>query len=271
MRGGRQCNLFELDLKLFNFNWLICSIGVQNMGKCKGCGKLRSMVLRDGSVSRESGSLTGNMECTKVPPGVRKAKKKQVKDELDRRKQAEKKKRRLEKALATSAAIRSELEKKKQKKIEEQQKLDEEGAAIAEAVALHVLLGEDSEDSCKIMLKKDEGFSAWDCASNIDLFMGGTRVVLPHPDLSKHSLEGSGWVPCAHGSECKWNEWENSDRSVTPGPFVGDFYTPYSDERVWENAEITAGHIAAQAVASLQIVEDAHVDSYLFNRMLRGE
>ncbi|GMP70332.1 hypothetical protein CsSME_00029220 [Camellia sinensis var. sinensis] len=51
MRGGRQCNLFELDLKLFNFNWLICSIGVQNMGKCKGCGKLRSMVLRDGSVS----------------------------------------------------------------------------------------------------------------------------------------------------------------------------------------------------------------------------
>ncbi|KAL7183735.1 hypothetical protein ACSBR2_026005 [Camellia fascicularis] len=210
------------------------------------------------------------MECTKVPPGVRKAKKKQVKDELDRRKQAEKKKRRLEKALATSAAIRSELEKKKQKKIEEQQKLDEEGAAIAEAVALHVLLGEDSEDSCKIMLKKDEGFSAWDCASNIDLFMGGTRVVLPHPDLSKHSLEGSGWVPCAHGSECKWNEWVNSDRSVTPGPFVGDFYTPYSDERVWENTEITAGHIAAQAVASLQIAEDAHVDSYLFNRMLRG-
>ena len=35
-------------------------------------------------------------------------------DELDRLKQAEKKKRRLEKALATSAAIISELEKKKQ-------------------------------------------------------------------------------------------------------------------------------------------------------------
>ncbi|KAJ4955979.1 hypothetical protein NE237_012762 [Protea cynaroides] len=73
--------------------------------------------------------------------GQRKEKKKQGKDELDRQKQIEKKRRRLEKALATSAAIRSELEKKKQKKKEEQQRLDEEGAAIAEAVALHVLVG----------------------------------------------------------------------------------------------------------------------------------
>ena len=52
------------------------------------------------------------MDCAKVASAVRKGKKKQVKDELDRIKQAEKKKRRLEKALATSAAIRSELEKK---------------------------------------------------------------------------------------------------------------------------------------------------------------
>ena len=50
-----------------------------------------------------------------APIGLRKEKKKQVKDEVDRLKQAEKKKRRLEKALATSAAIRSELEKKKLK------------------------------------------------------------------------------------------------------------------------------------------------------------
>ncbi|KAF9615575.1 hypothetical protein IFM89_024664 [Coptis chinensis] len=60
--------------------------------------------------------------CIQAPP-VRKGKKKQAKDEVDRLKQAEKKKRRLEKALATSAAIRSELEKKKQKKKEEQQRL----------------------------------------------------------------------------------------------------------------------------------------------------
>ncbi|XP_039054255.1 uncharacterized protein LOC120196535 [Hibiscus syriacus] len=79
------------------------------------------------------------------------------------------KKRRLEKALATSAAIRSELEKKKQKKKEEQQRLDEEGAAIAKDVTLHVLLGEDSDDSCKVMLRKEEGFNCWDYAGNFDL------------------------------------------------------------------------------------------------------
>ncbi|PSS04388.1 Threonine--tRNA ligase [Actinidia chinensis var. chinensis] len=203
------------------------------------------------------------MESAKVPPGVRKAKKKQVKDELDRLKQAEKKKRRLEKALATSAAIRSELEKKKQKKKEEQQRLDEEGAAIAEAVALYVLLGEDSDDSCKIMLKEDEGFRPWDFASNIDLYMGGRRFVLPHQDLPKHALEGIGWISNVYGSGCKWNEWES-------GPFMGDLYMPYSDERGWETTEISAGHIAAQAVASLQIAEDACVDPYVFNRMLRG-
>ena len=210
------------------------------------------------------------MDCTKVPPGVRKGKKKKVKDETDRLKQAEKKKRRLEKALATSAAIRSELEKKKQKKKEEQQRLDEEGAAIAEAVALHVLLGEDSDDSCKIMLKEDEGFRTWDCASNIDLYMGGRRFVLPHQDLPKHALEGIGWVSNVYGSGCKWNEWGNSDRSVSSGPFMGDLYMPYSDERGWETTEISAGHIAAQAIASLQIAEDACVDPYVFNRMLHG-
>ncbi|PWZ20965.1 hypothetical protein Zm00014a_009930 [Zea mays] len=85
---------------------------------------------------------------------LKKGKKKQAKDELDRQKQAEKKRRRLEKALANSAAIISELEKKKQQKKEEQQRLDEEGAAIAEAVALHVLIGEDSDEPCHLMLNK---------------------------------------------------------------------------------------------------------------------
>lgn len=200
------------------------------------------------------------MDCTKVPPGVRKGKKKQVKDETDRLKQAEKKKRRLEKALATSAAIRSELEKKKQRKKEEQQKLDEEGAAIAEAVALHVLLGEDSKDSFKVM----------DCASEIDLFMGGTSMVLPCWDLSSLSLEGIGWVPYARGSGFTSNEWENSDCSISPtGLSVGDVYAPYCDEGGWRRPEISADQIAAQAVASLQIAEDAHVDSDVFNGMFR--
>ncbi|CAF1898572.1 unnamed protein product [Brassica napus] len=47
--------------------------------------------------------------------GEGKKKKKQGKDEADRIKQAEKKKRRLEKNLAASLAIRAELEKKKQR------------------------------------------------------------------------------------------------------------------------------------------------------------
>ncbi|CAM6124794.1 unnamed protein product [Calypogeia fissa] len=75
----------------------------------------------------------------------RKEKKKQAKEERDRLKQAEKKKRRLEKALATAAAIRTELEKKKQRRKEEEQRLDEEGAALAEAVALQVLVDEDTD------------------------------------------------------------------------------------------------------------------------------
>lgn len=131
------------------------------------------------------------MACNKVQPVVRKAKKKQAKDELDRIKQAEKKKRRLEKALATSAAIRSELEKKKQKKKEEQQRLDEEGAAIAEAVALHVL-GEDSDDSCKLVLNQKGGFNPWDCDGNLDLFTSGRRVSLPHHNPPKCTLEEIG-------------------------------------------------------------------------------
>ncbi|KAF3490119.1 hypothetical protein F2Q69_00057379 [Brassica cretica] len=107
--------------------------------------------------------------CKQVQPVARKAKKKKKahgKDEFDRVEQAEKKKRRLEKALATSAAIRAELEKKK---LEEQQRLDEEGAAIAEAVALHVLLGEASEDdSSPVMLGGEESFE-------MDMFRGDSN------------------------------------------------------------------------------------------------
>lgn len=118
---------------------------------------------------------------------LKKGKKKQAKDELDRQKQAEKKRRRLEKALATSAAIRSELEKKKQKKIEEQQRLDEEGAAIAEAVALHVLVGEDTEESHR--------YNPWEHCGNVGLFMG-------YQNFTKYSVEGAGWPTGA-----KWNDW----------------------------------------------------------------
>ncbi|XP_047341409.1 uncharacterized protein LOC124945081 [Impatiens glandulifera] len=136
------------------------------------------------------------MDCAgNLQPGVRKGgKKKQVKDEMDRIKQAEKKKRRLEKALATSAAICYELEMKKQKKREEQQRLDEEGAAIAEAVALHVLLGE--EDS-------NEEMNRWNILN-----------------LQGHYLEPPAcYEPDFRGS--RWNEWGKNCWSLSP-PYAND-------------------------------------------------
>ncbi|WCJ36709.1 hypothetical protein M5689_017891 [Euphorbia peplus] len=205
-----------------------------------------------------------NIECNKLQPAVRKGKKKQAKGELDRLKQAEKKKRRLEKALATSAAIISELEKKKQKKKEEQQRLDEEGAAIAEAVALHVLLGEDSDESCKFVLNEEEGFNPWDYAGSIDLFVGEQRAHLPHQAISKH--ERIGWIPNTCGSE--WNNMENNNWSFSYGSFERDVHGPYFGDGGWRSAESSADLIAAQAVSSLQIAEDAHVDTIIFNGML---
>ncbi|KAF5731167.1 Transport protein SEC31 [Tripterygium wilfordii] len=199
-----------------------------------------------------------NMVCDKVQPVVRKVKKKQkAKGELDRLKQAEKKKRRLEKALATSAAIRSELEKKRQKKIEEQQRLDEEGAAIAEAVALHVLLGEDSDDPCKIMLNREGGFNPWHCAENFDLFMGGRRAYLPHQE---HVNE--------HGY--KLRDHESGDWSLSYVPIERNRLSPNFDDEGWGTAEFSAGLLAAQAVSSLRIAEDAHVDAVVLNGILRG-
>ncbi|XP_076928863.1 uncharacterized protein LOC143592981 [Bidens hawaiensis] len=174
------------------------------------------------------------MECGKAPSGVRKGKKKQVKDELDRIKQAEKKKRRLEKALAASAAIISELEKKNQKKKEEQQRLDEECAAIAEAVALQVLIGEESDQSC---------VQEWYPWGSCDL--NHTRMA-SHTDLSNGDCcDGSG--PSGH----QWNGY---------GYYVSDVQAPYVMERDWE---------ASEAISSLQIADDG-VNAFVFNRMLRG-
>ncbi|WOH06738.1 hypothetical protein DCAR_0626166 [Daucus carota subsp. sativus] len=210
------------------------------------------------------------MEGAKVPCGIRKVKKKQVKDDIDRIKQAEKKKRRLEKALATSAAIRSELEKKKQKKIEEQQRLDEEGAAIAEAVALQVLLGEDSDDSCKTMLKKNEGFKPWETAGEFDFFISGNRSVLPRQELGTHSFEGPDRIPDVYRSGCMWNEYNCNGWRVSSGSFTRDLKVPYIDEQGWESNDLSADVIAAQAVSSLRIAEESRADKFLFNEMLRG-
>ncbi|XP_054787961.1 uncharacterized protein LOC129293869 [Prosopis cineraria] len=193
-----------------------------------------------------------NMACNKGQH-VRKAKK-QVKDELDRLKQAEKKKRRLEKALATSAAIISELEKKKQKKKEEQQRLDEEGAAIAEAVALHVLLGEDSDDSCKI--RDEGGCKSWNCNSNLGFFLGRKRACFPQLDGGVWSVERMGWVSDA----CSWGGAENAKWSFSFEPFEKNVHEPMNVKAGCGFDGFSADLIAAQAVSSLHIAEDAVAD-----------
>ncbi|CAF2378887.1 chromatin assembly factor 1 subunit A-B [Brassica napus] len=167
---------------------------------------------------------------------------KQEKDELERVKRAEKKKIRLEKSLANSAAIRAELEKKKLKKLEEQRRLDEEGAAIAEAAALHVLLGEDSDDSCRTMLNQETGFKPWDCIAKLDLSTSGRNGFFPHQAVHRSRVRDCNWSlsyePSARG-------WDNS------------------------NMGLSADLIAAQAVSSLQISENAIVDAVVFNGMFR--
>ncbi|GAB4858311.1 hypothetical protein Ancab_009784 [Ancistrocladus abbreviatus] len=205
------------------------------------------------------------MEATKAPH-VKKGKKKQVKDELDRIKQAEKKRRRLEKALATSAAIRSELEKKKQKKKEEQQRLDEEGAAIAEAVALHVLLGEDSDgDSSNLVVKKDEEFNPWHCAANIGLIMDNRRSALSNPDLKKRSFQGIRCITSAYGYGSNWNHLGEENWSPPSRPLERSFHVPYFEDGRRASTDISPGLIAAQAVSSLQIADDTQVDAVFFN------
>ncbi|KAJ8752788.1 hypothetical protein K2173_008523 [Erythroxylum novogranatense] len=200
-----------------------------------------------------------SIPCNKVQPVVRKVKKKQMKGELDHLKRAEKKKRRLEKALAASAAIRSELEKKKKKKMEEQQRLDEEGAAIAEAVALHVLLGEDSDDSCNFALNK-EVFTSWNCNNEIELVMAEEKACLPYWGCTRSSLERIGY-----GADRKWDDIQNGDWSFSYGSFRKDLHSPYFDGGSCGTTEFSAGLIAAQAVSSLKIAEEACADAIVFN------
>ncbi|CAI0403196.1 unnamed protein product [Linum tenue] len=173
---------------------------------------------------------------------------------MDRLKQVEKKKRRLEKALATSADMRSELEKKK----EEQKRLDKKGAAIAEAVALHVLLGEDSTDDSyhQIVLQKEEGFefNPWGCASgNVNIYMDKSGAAfLPH-----------------HCRVADGGEWASFSYGYLGGMDVRGSY--FGHERGWgATTEFSAGLIAAQAVSSLQIVEEDAVDTFVLDGMLRG-
>jgi Sec-independent protein translocase protein TatA len=174
---------------------------------------------------------------------LKKGKKKQAKDELDRQKQAEKKRRRLEKALANSAAIISELEKKKQKKKEEQQRLDEEGAAIAEAVALHVLIGEDSDEPCHLMLNKHRKCNHWDPLAGFDF----TQSTAIYPSDGLHAYAPKGW----------WTDLEFGQPLPSWGEERDDLQAAPCYQGTFHQSVTCPGFIAAQAVSSLQIREES--------------
>lgn len=174
-----------------------------------------------------------------APIGLRKEKKKQVKDEVDRLKQAEKKKRRLEKALATSAAIRSELEKKKLKKMEEQQRLDAEGAATAEAVALHVLIGEDADESSHMMRNGFNSFNYIDNSTDLGHLMEAHSS-------AKYSMGETGRIS---------HDWANG-MPYSSGMHGRDLHAPYYEE-LELGIDESAGLIAAHAVSSLCITENS--------------
>ncbi|XP_042471390.1 uncharacterized protein LOC122053411 [Zingiber officinale] len=200
-------------------------------------------------------------------PMSKKGKKKQVKGELDRMKQAEKKRKRLEKALAASAAIRSELEKKKQKKLEEQQRLDEEGASIAEAVALHVL-GEDTDEPCHFAMNHSAWNNCWNYSGNIDLFMG-------YESSGKHCLDLN-QASSAYEPVWKCNRLQN--QSVCPPQTYTKGRQLSPQEGTSQVTDFSVGLLAAQAVSSLQIAEDPNCAQFsgqgattvLINKMLGG-
>ncbi|MED6118332.1 hypothetical protein PIB30_001560 [Stylosanthes scabra] len=152
--------------------------------------------------------------------------------------------------------VRKAKKKQKQKKKEEQQRLDEEGAAIAEAVALHVLLGEDSEDSCKVVIN-DETCKTWNCDRNLDFFVGGERACFPHLHGGAWSVETRGWVTDAYRYGCKWGAAENGGWTFSSEPLGRNAHEKplYEDATGWGHAGFSADLIAAQAVSSLQIAE----------------
>lgn len=164
-----------------------------------------------------------------------------LKDELDRFKWAKKKRRQLKKA---STAILSVLEKKK----EEQQRLDKEG------VALHVLC-KHLNDSCQIVLKKNEGFEfdPQGHAGNNAVLMGGWKAGTTNQSFARHPVEGlGGWVSGAFGSDCKWNGWEFGSSTPGNGILRRDAAPSYFEER-GQGAEVSAAEIVADAVSALQI------------------
>ena len=181
----------------------------------------------------------------------KKGKKKHAKDESDRQKQAEKKRRRLEKALANSAAIISELEKKRQQKQEEQRRLDDEGAAIAEAVALHVLIGEDCDEPRQLRWNGHRGRGHRDDFVDHEPALGAQGAGADTYPYGSRS-------PLARASRSHMPQWRLTDCGMS-GPFsfsswerMGDFEGLYCKGTPCQTDQDTYCHglVAATQAAS---------------------
>ncbi|KAI5063517.1 hypothetical protein GOP47_0022064 [Adiantum capillus-veneris] len=203
-----------------------------------------------------------NVSCPISGPGSRKEKKKQAKEERDRLKQVEKKKRRLEKALATATAIRIELEKKKQRRKEEEQRLDEEGAALAEAVALQVLVEEEvnsfEDNMCENAASK---LSTVPPLRKAFIKNATTSDAQPTSVTSNELIAEAVSMNSISVSKDKREEVKRklviTDWELFSNP--RDNLT-YSSERA-KAAELAAGMAAAQAVAALKIAEEARAEA----------
>eukprot|EP00249_Psilotum_nudum_P014797 c25009_g2_i2 orf=629-1504(+) len=244
--------------------------------------------------------IAGGSNCSlNFPSSSKKEKKKQSKEERNRLKQVEKKKRRLEKALATASAIRMQLEKKKQKRKEEEQRLDEEGAALAEAVALQVLIDEDVDaaEENRNWLPNDKFWGKVN-TSSIDFEEGNVGILGltsfvnannrpdQHFELQKHinyihpavaglqrsSLHSDffyGWEvsvnrACMNVGRNMLEKYQRvGEQGVVPD---WEIFTCAEDKLKLSNqraeaAEMAAGIAAAQAVAALRIAEEARAEA----------
>ncbi|KAM0885094.1 hypothetical protein ACQ4PT_030560 [Festuca glaucescens] len=195
-------------------------------------------------------SAGGNQACQMS----KKARKKLAKEESARQMLVDKKRRRLEKALANSAAIISELEKKRQQKQEEQKRLDAEGAAIAEAVALHVLMGEDCDEHHQMMCNDHRSSREGHQDDFVDLELtqgtqgagntypsgnGSLLTCASHPHVPQWRL-----TDCGMAGPFSFSSWER----------LGDFEALYCEETSRQRDSDTYHHglVATRAVSPFE-------------------
>ncbi|KAG8381263.1 hypothetical protein BUALT_Bualt06G0104300 [Buddleja alternifolia] len=156
------------------------------------------------------------MEPAKVPYGTRSDEKNQLKHEGGHTKWVQKKTRPIE-----------------------DQRLNEDGAAIAEAVALHVLLDEDN-----IVLKKDVGLES-----------GDSKVA-----LLQFSLEELGWDSDVDGHWPTWSNSESCDWNISSDPPGRDLQPQFFEEEGIDSI-ISDDVVAEKDMSSLQIGDDMQADT----------